>query len=260
MKKLLLLLFSLILSTTIAFAYTHEETHVLILAGGKGKRMESTIPKVLHKLNGIALIDHVINLAKDIKSDSIAIVTSPDLQKDLLTRDITLIIQDEPMGTGHAVLSARLWFKDKNGDLFILFGDTPNIKPETLKKMQEQKKEYKAQIAVLGMRPTDPKRYGRIFLDDNGYLDRITEYKDASSEERKNNLCNSGVFLVELSYLDSLLKEIKNDNAAGEYYLTDIVKIGKEQGLKTIVVEAPEEELAGVNTQEELQQLQNKGN
>jgi len=139
-----------------------------------------------------------------------------------------------------------------------LFGDTPYIKPDTLKKMQEVKKEYKAQIAILGMRPTDTKRYGRIFVDKNGYVDRIVEHKDASEIERENNLCNSGVFLVEIKYLDSLLKEIKNDNAAGEYYLTDIVKIAKNKGLKTVVIEASEDELAGVNTKEELKKLQKK--
>jgi len=124
--------------------------------------------------------------------------------------------------------------------------------------MQEVKKEYKAQIAILGMRPTDTKRYGRIFVDKNGYVDRIVEHKDASEIERENNLCNSGVFLVEIKYLDSLLKEIKNDNAAGEYYLTDIVKIAKNKGLKTVVIEASEDELAGVNTKEELKKLQKK--
>ena len=123
MKKLILLLLSLVLSTnTKGFVANNvEETHVLILAGGKSKRMESSIPKVLHKLNGIPLIDYVISLARNIKSNSISIVTSPDLKSDLLSKNINLIVQDKPLGTGHAVLSARSWIKDKKGNLFILF-------------------------------------------------------------------------------------------------------------------------------------------
>lgn len=234
----------------------HTPTHTLILAGGKGKRMESEIPKVLHKLNGISLIDHVINLAKNIPSDDICIITSPSLKDDLLRDGVDIQIQEEPLGTGHAVLSAASWFQDKTGDIFILFADTPRIKPETLQQMQQVKKEKNAQIAILGMRPNNTRRYGRIFVGDDGYVDRIVEHKDASEQERQNNLCNSGVFLVEAEYLYDLLKEIQNNNASKEYYLTDIVEIAKNKGLKTVVIEAPEEELAGVNTQKELQQLE----
>lgn len=99
------------------------------------------------------------------------------------------------------------------------------------------------------MRPEDTKRYGRIFVNESGYVDRIVEHRDASDEERKNNLCNSGVFLVDLEYLLPLLKDIKNNNAAGEYYLTDIVQIAQNKDLKTVVIEAHEHELFGVNTQ-----------
>ena len=254
MKKLLFLLISLVLSTHAMAGISGEQNtiHSVILAGGSGKRMKSDLPKVLHKLNGVPLVEHVIKLAKDINSDSICIVTSPSLKDRLSYSGINVAIQDKPLGTGHAVLSAEPCLKDKSGDLFILYGDTPNIKPDTLSKMKKVKNSKNAQIAVLGMRPEDTKRYGRIFVSENGYVDRIVEHRDASDEERKNNLCNSGVFLVDLKYLLPLLKEIKNKNAVGEYYLTDIVQIAQNKGLKTVVIEAHEHELLGVNTQEEL--------
>lgn len=254
MKRLLFLLISFILSTNAMGSISDEQnaTHSVILAGGSGKRMKSDLPKVLHKLNGVPLVEHVIKLARDINSDSICIVTSPNLKERLSYSDISVAIQDKPLGTGHAVLSAEPCLKDKTGDLFILYGDTPNIKPDTLSKMKKVKNSKKAQIAVLGMRPKDTKRYGRIFVNKNGYVDRIVEHRDASDEERKNNLCNSGVFLVDLEYLHLLLKEIKNNNAAREYYLTDIVQIAQSKDLKTVVIEAHEHELLGVNTQEEL--------
>lgn len=255
MRKLLFLLIGIMLNVSAMgdIPTKQNATHSVILAGGSGKRMKSELPKVLHKLNGIPLVEHVIKLAKDINSDSICIVTSPELKKELSYPGINIAIQDKPLGTGHAVLSAEPCLKDKTGDLFILYGDTPNIKSETLSKMKEVKNAKKAQIAVLGMRPEDTKRYGRIFVNENGYVDRIVEHPDASDEERKNNLCNSGVFLVDMEYLLPLLKEIKNNNAAGEYYLTDIVEIAKQNDLKTVVIEAHEYELLGVNTQEELE-------
>lgn len=254
MKKLLFLLTSLMLSTNAVASTIAEQkgTHSVILAGGSGKRMKSDLAKVLHKLNGVPLVEHVIKLAKDINSDSICIVTSPNLKDRLSYSGISVAIQDKPKGTGHAVLSAESCLKDKTGDLFILYGDTPNIKPETLSKMKKVKNSKDAQIAVLGMRPEDTKRYGRIFVNESGYVDRIVEHRDASDEERKNNLCNSGVFLVDLEYLLPLLKDIKNNNAAGEYYLTDIVQIAQNKDLKKVVIEAHEHELLGVNTQEEL--------
>jgi len=255
MKKLLFLLISFMFSANAMgdISGTQNATHSVILAGGSGKRMKSELPKVLHKLNGVPLIEHVIKLAENINSDSICIVTSPNLKKSLSYPKIDIAVQDQPLGTAHAVLSAEPCLKDKTGDLYILYGDTPNIKPETLSKMKEVKNSKKAQIAVLGMRPEDTKRYGRIFVNENGYVDRIVEHRDASNEERKNNLCNSGVFLVDMEYLFPLLKEIKNNNVAGEYYLTDIVEIAKQHNLKTVVIEAHEHELLGVNTKEELE-------
>lgn len=254
MKRILFLLFCFVLNTSAMGGISENQraTHSVILAAGSGKRMKSDIPKILHKLNGVPLVEYVIKLAQDINSDSICIVTSPNLKDRISYQGINIAIQDKPLGTGHAVLSAESCLKSKIGDLFILYGDTPNIKPVTLFKMKKVKNSKNAQIAVLGMRPEDTKRYGRIFVNENGYVDRIVEHRDASDAERKNNLCNSGVFLVDLEYLSDLLKEIKNNNMAGEYYLTDIVQIAQNKGLKTVVFEAHEHELLGVNTQEEL--------
>lgn len=234
-----------------------KNIHSLILAGGSGKRMNSTLPKILHKLDGVPLIEHVINLAKNIYSNSICIVSSPELKTKLDYPDIEITIQTKPLGTGNAVLAAESYLKDKTGELFILYGDTPNINPTTLLKMKETKFSKNAQIAILGMRPEDTKRYGRIFINDNGYVERIVEYNDATDEERKNNLCNSGVFLIDMEYVLPLINKINNNNAACEYYLTDIVEISQQHNLNTIVIEAPEYELVGVNTQDELHKLQN---
>lgn len=252
MRKLLV--FVLLLTSNSVFA----DVHSLILAGGKGTRMKSEIPKVLHKLNGIALLDHVVNLAKDINSKSICIVTSEKLKDQISDRGTEIAVQYNPQGTGHAVMSAKSCFQGKEGDIYILFADTPYITKETLKKMAVIKSEKNAGIAILGMRPENTRRYGRIFADADGVVDRIVEFKDASEEERQNNLCNSGVFLVSIEHLDALLTDIKNNNASSEYYLTDIVSIGKDKGIKTVVIEASESELAGVNTQEELKILQGK--
>ena len=255
MKTIFLIILIAIVGSCITVYAKQRDTHSVILAGGSGKRMQSNLPKVLHKLNGVPLVEHVIKLAKDINSDSICIVTSPNLKDRLSYPEIDVAIQRQPLGTGDAVLSAIPCLINKTGDLFILYGDTPNIKAETLLKMKKVKNKQNAEIAILGMRPKDTKRYGRIFVNDDGTVNKIIEHRDASIKERKNNLCNSGVFLVDLKYLNTLLSKINNSNNAGEYYLTDIVEIAKNMKLKTVVVEADENELAGVNTQEELNSL-----
>lgn len=229
----------------------NHKTYAIIIAAGNGSRMKSSLPKVLHRLGGQSLLGHVIDLSESIGADDMCLVLSQKLADALETKH-NVAIQHTPEGTGHAVQQAMPWMQNKTGDVFILYGDSPFITAETLEKMRQAKAAKKSDIVILAMRPEDPKRYGRILLDEHGFVSRIVEYKDASDTEKQINLCNSGVMLCCIEALPKLLSKIKNDNAKKEYYLTDIVEINRQTGGSTACVEAPEAELMGVDSKADL--------
>lgn len=227
------------------------EIKAVILGAGAGTRMGSDLPKVLHPICGKPMIQILLQSVKQAGISNSVVVVGPNMDNVAWAVAPTpTVVQTERLGTAHAVLSAKEFLKPFDGCALILFGDTPLILSETLKRMIE---EYKngSDVVVLGFVPADARRYGRLIMGENG-LDKIVEYKDATDTQRAIRLCNSGVMCVNGKHLLDLLKKIKNDNVAGEYYLTDIVELAKKQGLKCDVVIGNVDELHGVNTPDEL--------
>ena len=214
--------------------------------------MKSAVPKVLHSVGGQSLIDHLLQTLKELNCKDITLVTAPSMEE---TRNhfpkIHHAIQKKAKGTADALLSAEKNFH--NQDVLVLYGDTPLVQASTLQQALDARQE--AQIVVLGMRPEDPAQYGRIFADDTGCISRIVEYKDASPSERENNLCNSGMMLIGKEALP-LLKKIGNKNANGEFYLTDLVRLAHDHGVKSKVIEASFPELQGINTRADLAEVE----
>jgi bifunctional UDP-N-acetylglucosamine pyrophosphorylase / glucosamine-1-phosphate N-acetyltransferase len=224
----------------------------VILAAGEGSRMRSAIPKVMHPLAGEAMLGHVLASAARTQDDAaVAVVVGPGMEQvSEFARHrapgAEVFVQHERLGTANAVLAARDAFKTNRGDVIVLYGDTPLIRPETLAKMREALTTG-GDMAVLGFMAQDPAGYGRLIREGND-LKAIREDADASAEERAIRLCNSGVMAFRAGLLPELLDGIGNTNAKGEYYLTDAVGIAVARGLNVRVVEAPEDEVLGVNS------------
>jgi len=233
---------------------TKSEVGAIVLAAGKGTRMKSDLPKVLHQLAGKPMVRHVTDRVAEVSPACICVVVAPGMEA--VARAVAphrTAIQTQALGTGHAALSAAAEMADFAGDVFILFGDTPLITGETLQAMLAARRVADAPaVVVLGMRVEVPNAYGRLIQADDGGLERIVEFKDASEVERAVRLCNSGVMLVDGARLFGWLRRIGNDNAKGEYYLTDIVALARADGARCAVVEGSEEELLGVNSRVEL--------
>lgn len=231
---------------------------VIILAAGKGTRMKSALPKVMHKIAGRPMIAHVLATAISLKPEKIITVLAPGMESVeetvlALHEDTQIVIQEEQLGTGHAVRCAEVQLKGFDGNLLILYGDTPLLQRDILQFMLKQL-EVKKQpgLVVLGMRPDDPGHYGRMVVNEKGGLERIVEYVDATASEKKIRLCNSGVIAARAKPLFSLLAKMKNNNAKGEYYITDIVPAARSVGISCTYAEAPAHNLAGVNSREQL--------
>ncbi len=227
----------------------------IILAAGKGVRMRSNLPKVMHKLAGQPLIAHVLDALSPLAPERIVTVVAPamdDVKAAALKASpgCTFAVQEQQLGTGHAVQSAQAALKDYHGTVLILFGDTPLITPQTLLKMLNATES--ADVVVLGMRLADPTGYGRLLVDGDGRLEEIVECRDANAEQKRINLCNSGVMAVGGKYLFSLLDRVEPINAAGEYYLTNIIGEADGMNLRCKVVEADADELIGINSRVQL--------
>ena len=228
----------------------------LVLAAGQGTRMKSARPKVLHEIAGQPMLGRVMETALKSGLGEIAVVVAPgmDAVRDaarVVHAGTGVYVQEEQLGTAHAVLAARAAFEKFTGDVIILYGDTPLLRPETIGRILATLDDG-ADLAVLGFEAHDPTGYGRLITDADGTLVAVREEKDASDAERKVRLCNSGVFAFRGENLLRLLERIGNNNAKGEYYLTDAVEIARDDGLKTGVVVCPEEEVMGVNSKSQL--------
>jgi bifunctional UDP-N-acetylglucosamine pyrophosphorylase/glucosamine-1-phosphate N-acetyltransferase len=227
---------------------------VIILAAGKGTRMKSTTPKVLHKLAGIPLVEHVIRSAGKLSPEQIIIVTGPEGKAIACNYPETIsVLQRERLGTGHAVQSAKAVLDPKSNDVLILFGDTPLVKTQTLLQMVEAKNApNKPDLVVAGFEAKNPEGYGRIICENYNTPIAIVEHKDATEQQRQINLCNGGMMLVSNQHLFNLIEETTNNNANGEYYLTDVLGLAVAQGLKTALVMFSEHEVLGINSRKEL--------
>jgi bifunctional UDP-N-acetylglucosamine pyrophosphorylase/glucosamine-1-phosphate N-acetyltransferase len=234
----------------------------VILAAGKGTRMVSDIPKVCHALGGRPMLAYVLDAARQLESVKIVTVIGPEMpevesvvEEFSTTYDLKVktVIQEAQQGTGHALMATRQHLENFSGAVLVLFGDTPLITHSTLEKLINLKNLAPAPtIVLMGIRPDDPLRYGRIVLDANGDVEAIIEHADATAEQLKNPLCNSGAMLIDGKALLGLLAQLTCDNANNEYYLTDLVKIANLQGLRVALVEAQADELAGINTRQDL--------
>lgn len=228
---------------------------IVVLAGGQGSRMRSTLPKVLHAVGGAPLLAHALSAARDLAPALTVVVVGHG--GDAVAQaaraalpEVKVVTQDQQLGTAHAVDQARKTLADAGGDVLVTYGDAPFVTPETLRKLCDQR--AAADLVVLGFQAADPTGYGRLILDGDGALQAIVEEKDATDPQRRISLCNSGVLIADAALLFDLISEVGNGNAKAEYYLTDIIAIARGRGLRLSVVECPEAETLGVNTRADL--------
>ncbi len=227
---------------------------VVILAAGKGTRMQSDLPKVLHPLAQVPILAHAIRSARFSDPEKMVIVAGhgfSQVAKAALefAPDAIVVEQAEQLGTGHAVAQAKSALEDFNGDVIVLYGDTPFISEDTIAAIQSARRS--SDLVVLGFDAADPARYGRL-VTQGDVLDRIVEFKDATPEERAITLCNSGVMAAKATDLFSWIDQVGNSNASGEYYLTDCVGIARSAGKTATVVRCDEAETLGINSRAEL--------
>ncbi len=230
-----------------------EGLAAIILAAGKGTRMRSEQHKVLHSIAGRPMIAHLLDsLAALQPQRSILVVGALKQQVAAAFPDLELAEQEPQLGTGHAVMAGRERLGQFDGDVMVLYGDTPLIPSKILGKLLAVRRDHDHALAVLGFTPENPSRYGRLIRASDTLLDRIVEYKDATAEERAVRLCNSGVMVFDGARLAELLAGLSNDNAAGEYYLTDCVALARAQGWTVGVCEGAENDVLGVNSRADL--------
>jgi bifunctional UDP-N-acetylglucosamine pyrophosphorylase/glucosamine-1-phosphate N-acetyltransferase len=234
----------------------HRDFAAIILAAGKGTRMKSDVHKVLHPIAGRAMLDHLLGVIDTLAPARKVVVVGAgrdQLEGLVEARGGDIAVQEAQLGTAHAVRMAEGALAGFGGDVLILYGDTPLIEAETMAHMLDRLHAPDAPaIVVVGFRPEDPLRYGRILADADGTIEKMVEYKDATPEERAVNLCNSGMMAARAEDLFPLLARVGNDNAAGEYYLPDVVMLAAGDGRKSAVIEAEPWEMAGVNSRAEL--------
>ena len=230
-----------------------DNLRVLILAAGKSTRMKSRYAKVLHRVGGLTLVEHVLNVARNLSNDiSVVVGHSADQVKAAIS-EVTFIDQKEQLGTGHAVLAARAKFSGYAGDILVMPGDVPLIGTATLDAFVRFHREGGFRASVLTADLEDPRGYGRIVRRNNSELDSIVEHRDASPDVLKIREINSGVYVFNSPALFESLTKIRNDNVQREYYLPDVIGIlgSQKQKIGAFKVDSAEEVL-GINTRQEL--------
>ncbi|TCL10070.1 UDP-N-acetylglucosamine pyrophosphorylase /glucosamine-1-phosphate N-acetyltransferase [Shimia isoporae] len=231
---------------------------LVILAAGKGTRMNSDLPKVLHQIANAPMLVHTMQAGAALSPEKTVVVAGHGydaVKAAALDYDpeATVVLQEEQNGTGHATRVARDALADFDGDVIVLFGDTPFVTPETLESMAVAREENA--VVVLGFEAADPGKYGRLVMKGDS-LERIVEYADATDEERDITFCNSGVMLAKRDDLFDLIDALNSDNAQGEIYLTDIVGVARERGMSVTAVSCDEAETLGINSRAHLAQAE----
>lgn len=228
----------------------------VILAAGQGKRMKSDLHKVLHPIAGRPMLAHLLASVDALGPHRTVVVVgarSGQVEPLVAAHGGVVVVQEPQQGTADAVRQAQAALAGFDGDILILYADTPFVAPATMRRMLERLGAADAPAAaVVASRPADPKHYGRILAAPDGTIERMVEYKDATEEERALDLCNSGVMAVRAADLWPLLARVGNDNAGHEYYLPDIVMIAASDGRKSAVIEVPADEVEGINSRAEL--------
>ena len=232
----------------------------IILAAGKGTRMKSDTHKVLHKIAGRAMLEHLMASVDELGPERLAVVVGAGREQieAAVGERATTCLQEPQLGTGHAVQQAEGALAGFAGDVLVLYGDVPFVKTATMRAMLERLHAPDSPAAVvLGFEPDDPLAYGRVIADDDGRIIKMVEYKDADEGERACHLCNSGLIAARAEDLFALLRRVGNDNAQGEYYLPDIVNIAIADGRTcAVIVAAGADEVAGINSRAELAQAE----
>lgn len=231
---------------------------LVILAAGKGTRMNSDQPKVLHQIANAPMLVHAMQSGTVLDPARTIIVAGHGFDAvkasvEAYDPEATVVLQEEQKGTAHAVDAARAALEDFEGDVIVLFGDTPFVQPETLERMAAARQDNA--VVVLGFEAADPGKYGRLVMQGDS-LEAIVEFADATDEQRAITFCNSGVMLVEKSALFSMIDAVEANNAQDEYYLTDIVGIARERGLAVTAVACDEAETLGINSRLHLAQAE----
>lgn len=228
----------------------------IILAAGKGTRMKSDRHKVLHPIAGRPMLLHLLGEVGMLQPERTVVVTGNgrhQVEKAVAPLGVAVATQEPQLGTAHAVQQAEAALAGFEGDAVILYGDVPLVRAETVARMLDRLHEGdKPAAVVLGFRPPETLAYGRIIADEAGVVASMVEHKDASPQEREVTLCNSGLMAVRATDLWPLLARVGNANAAGEYYLPDIVMLAAADGRRSAVIEAEAWEVAGVNSRAEL--------
>lgn len=230
---------------------------ILVLAAGKGTRMRSDLPKVLHPIGGKPLVQHVVDTARQVGGEQILIIVGHGAEKveeRMAADDVKFVLQAQQLGTGHAVQQALPQLR-ADATVLILYGDVPLTRAETLQKLIAGVNEK--QMALLTVNMQNPTGYGRIVRDMFGAVQAIVEHKDATDEQKKISEINTGIMAVKAKHLQQWVPQLKNNNAQGEYYLTDIIAMAKQSGV-SIQVEQPDavEEVEGVNNRQQQAALE----
>ena len=232
----------------------------IVLAAGKGTRMKSDLHKVLHPIAGRPMLLHLIDSIEALAPAHTIVVTGAageQVEAAVAPLGVGTVAQAEQLGTGHAVQQAEAALAGFEGDVLVLYGDVPLVTSATMRRMLDRLHDAdEPAVVVLGFRPADSAAYGRVIADADGHIVKMVEFKDASPEERAETLCNSGLMAARARDLFALLARVGNDNAAGEYYLPDIVMLAAADGRASAVIETHADEVAGVNSRAELAEVE----
>ncbi|MFY0309077.1 bifunctional UDP-N-acetylglucosamine diphosphorylase/glucosamine-1-phosphate N-acetyltransferase GlmU [Leisingera sp. D0M16] len=229
---------------------------LVILAAGKGTRMNSDLPKVLHPIAQAPMLEHAMAAGRALAPERTIVVAghgADEVRKAVadIDEEAEVVLQEEQLGTAHAVDQARAALDGFSGDVVVLYGDTPFVSAETLERMVEARQ--RADLVILGFEAADPGRYGRLVMEGDS-LERIVEFKDATAAERAISFCNSGLMACDAQLMFDLIARVGNENASGEYYLTDLVELARAEGRNVTAVSCDEAETLGVNSRAELAQ------